>query len=757
MERTASSILRNALVSALLFGLFAEWLRPFIALAEYTEVNRLAPFLGAIGFYLALDTAYLRGWISWPLKLVFTAGWVGYWFQRELFFSGAWWPEAMRIASDDVERLTSGEWVVSAELRTFLFCVGWAALVYAVQRIAAERGQALWFVASTVTFLVLLQLWPGLETGYGVLRTVAMGLLLLTVLHGTKWEKLLDVPRSEGRREALTRSGVGMLCGAAALLLGYGLSAHEPTDVRPVSISFERWGDWIRSAAEPSWSGSAETAGALTGYGSDDRRLGRPVTPDDAVAFEAVTDIRTYWRGSTKDVYTGQGWRDSALTDRSVVFLSVPLPSGEFRTAEQTVTIVDPGLRGLVFTGGTVLTFRELTDPNGDRLSDIHVRYNPENDAYYIGTDKVQLGQYRMETVVPAQSEELLSAGSAAPPSDPSQRYLQLPDSLPERVRTLAQQIVADVPADNAYRKAAAIESYLKSRYTYTLDTELPPSGADFVDHFLFEAEAGYCDHFSTAMVVLLRAVGVEARWAKGYAPGTPDPERPNTYVVRQSDAHSWVEVRFDGIGWAPFEPTPAAFAEGAAGGDPIQPAAAAPDAAETAEAEAPRHPFASTVAAWRHSAEERLRALTQQASAAWSAALQGPPHAWLLPLYAWIGASAAALALALYAALRIAGGLRGRRASDADYPALFTASGSVPPQRRRLDRLWRRMYRQYGGRLDGETLREYAERLSAEKPEAHDALIELVRCDEVVRYGGGRGKRVSNRWFDDMWKHIAK
>ena len=754
VERGTFSV-RNLIVSVLLFGLFAEWLRPLVPLARYTEVNTLAPFLGAIGFYLLIDTTFIRGWISWPLKLAFTFGWIGYWYQPELFASGEWWTEALRIADGDLQTLAQGDWSVSAEMRTFLFLAGWSALVYAIQRIASERGHMMWFIASTIAYLVILQLWPGLDTGDGVLRTAAMGLLLLTVLNSTRWERQLDFRFAEGRRDGLARSLAGILCGAAVLLLGYSLSAGESRDVQPVSLSIDKWDEWVRTAASESrWNGAAEAAAALTGYSVSDARLGRPVTPDHSVAFEAVVDRPTYWRGGTKDVYTGRGWRSSGLSDRAEIFQAAS-PGEGMETTEAAVTVLNPELGGYVFTGGTVLQFLALQNGDGAALSDIHIRYNPDDDAYYVGTDGVKLGSYQMRMTVPVQSVERLTADRAAVPSDPAERYLQLPADLPERVRKLAEEIVSDVP-DNAYMQAAAIEEFLRTNYTYTLNTEMPAAGVDFVDHFLFETGVGYCDHFSTAMVVLLRSIGIEARWVKGFAPGTPDPERPGTYAVRQSDAHSWVEVRFADAGWVPFEPTPSTFAEAAASGGAgaLTQTAATPYAAD---ADTPQHALAAALDAWRGIAEERLRALPQQAADAWNAAMRRPPHEWLMPLYAWLAAAAAAFALALYFALLAARAIRRLRADAAEPPLLAAAGKRVTPQRRRLDRLWRRMYRLYGGLERGETLREYAARLYAEKPEAREALIELVRYDESVRYGGQRGNRVSNRWFDEVWRNIAK
>ena len=123
----------------------------------------------------------------------------------------------------------------------------------------------------------------------------------------------------------------------------------------------------------------------------------------------------------------------------------------------------------------------------------------------------------------------------------------------------MAREITAG--ADNPYDKARAVEQFLQTggdfRYE-TRDVPVPEENQDFVDQFLFDTKRGYCNHFSSAMVVLLRAADVPARWVKGFAPGETEWEDDRYRVtVRNADAHSWVEVYFNGIGWIPFEPTP--------------------------------------------------------------------------------------------------------------------------------------------------------------------------------------------------------
>ena len=174
-----------------------------------------------------------------------------------------------------------------------------------------------------------------------------------------------------------------------------------------------------------------------------------------------------------------------------------------------------------------------------------------------------------VQSVLPLVDEEQLRQTGQDYPADIRRRYLQLP-AIPERVRQLAHELTAD--ADHPYDKAKAIEAYLRSEeFAYdTRNVTIPEEDEDFVDQFLFESKRGYCDYFSTAMVVLLRSVGIPARWVKGFTAGelvqktspTDDeawPFRDVPYyegTIRQRHAHSWVEVYFSGIGWLPFEPT---------------------------------------------------------------------------------------------------------------------------------------------------------------------------------------------------------
>jgi len=148
-------------------------------------------------------------------------------------------------------------------------------------------------------------------------------------------------------------------------------------------------------------------------------------------------------------------------------------------------------------------------------------------------------------------AKELRDAGTDYPVWV-EERYLQLPDDLPESIQALAAQLVAGrtVP----YNKVRAITNYLRAEITYSDTVPAPPQGRDALEWFLFTWREGYCNYSATAEVVLLRAAGVPARLVVGFAQGKRNAD--GDYVVLRRNAHAWAEVYFPEIGWVEFEAT---------------------------------------------------------------------------------------------------------------------------------------------------------------------------------------------------------
>ena len=160
--------------------------------------------------------------------------------------------------------------------------------------------------------------------------------------------------------------------------------------------------------------------------------------------------------------------------------------------------------------------------------------------------------RYEGFSLLPARNVPRLRAASTDYPEEIRDAYLQLPKIDP-RIPELAKEITAR--AQTPYDKTITIETYLRSRFTYTLNLTGKP-GDDPLAHFLFETHAGHCEYFASAMAIMLRTLGIPTREVNGFLPGEYN-DLGEDYIVRASDAHSWVEVYFPGTGWMTFDPTP--------------------------------------------------------------------------------------------------------------------------------------------------------------------------------------------------------
>jgi hypothetical protein len=128
------------------------------------------------------------------------------------------------------------------------------------------------------------------------------------------------------------------------------------------------------------------------------------------------------------------------------------------------------------------------------------------------------------------------------------------PPDVMNRVRNLALQLTAGTT--NPYDAAMKIQDYLRSGvFRYTLKPQIAPAGTDPLDFFLFSSHEGYCQYFATAMGDMLRSLGIPTRLVNGFGSGSFDTSQ-NRWIVRDDDAHTWVESYFPGYGWIPFEPT---------------------------------------------------------------------------------------------------------------------------------------------------------------------------------------------------------
>ena len=263
---------------------------------------------------------------------------------------------------------------------------------------------------------------------------------------------------------------------------------------------------------------------------------------------------RHYWRSYSFDVYTGTGW----LSSRVESIKTIPgqalftIPTG-YRLLKQNFNLKN-GAEGSLYWSG-VLYQSNLPFQAGWRTPPgqaIPQAVDPFRGADLYGAVNSS-ADYQVESLIVQASEAQLRSASREIPDFIQQRYTSLPANVPERVFALARGLTS--AAATPYDEAAALETYLRLNYQYSLKVPAPPVNVDVADYFLFDLKKGYCDYYATAMVVMARAVGLPARLVMGYASGTYDPPTAE-YIVTAADAHAWVEIYFAGIGWVEFEPT---------------------------------------------------------------------------------------------------------------------------------------------------------------------------------------------------------
>jgi protein-glutamine gamma-glutamyltransferase len=269
-----------------------------------------------------------------------------------------------------------------------------------------------------------------------------------------------------------------------------------------------------------------------------------------------------HWRAIVLTNFDGKRWFTPSF-DPTVIspnpegdfFLNPsPLPPGDMTRLHYTVLLEPIGtdaiflaprpefLRGhfsgqLDHPGSSKRRSYLLLDRNGSVFNPSHNDSKLRYEAISI-LPKVPPGELRKAKAVDPLS--VLSTDLQLPPLDP-------------RIKKLAEQITAG--SHNDYDKAENIQRYLKAHYGYTLDLSGPQTD-DPLAHFLFERRAGNCEYFAAAMTVMLRSIGVPARYISGFLPGEYN-DVGGDYIIRASDAHAWVEVYFPGYDWITFDPTP--------------------------------------------------------------------------------------------------------------------------------------------------------------------------------------------------------
>ncbi|HJU93833.1 MAG TPA: DUF3488 and transglutaminase-like domain-containing protein, partial [Pyrinomonadaceae bacterium] len=258
------------------------------------------------------------------------------------------------------------------------------------------------------------------------------------------------------------------------------------------------------------------------------------------------------WRGVALDEFTGKAWKKSVqarqtelANDRGGGLFQFGTARSVDRLTRQTF-FLEPLESAVLFAAPRIVGIQ------GDLP---FVRIDAEGSVQSRRRDYERVMYTAISDTNEPRMDELREDQNPYPIS--FYRYLQLADDLDPRIDTLATAIVLRANASNRYDAAKAIETHLQTQYAYSL--EMKAGGPDPLADFLFNVKAGHCEYYSTAMAVLLRSRGIAARVVNGFLPGEYN-EAAGAYTVRQSDAHSWVEVYFpETRAWVTFDPTPSA------------------------------------------------------------------------------------------------------------------------------------------------------------------------------------------------------
>lgn len=361
-------------------------------------------------------------------------------------------------------------------------------------------------------------------------------------------------------RQAAPALGAAVLVGALAMaapLLAVGRTVRLDAATLPMSLAIPLPRQISPRLMQPAASlpGLDGASGSRLGTAGFSERLDLDVRsiPSDALALRVQASEASYWRALAFDRYDGRGW--ALAQPEAAQLVENPNPPKRLDGPHQlkrmggvlTATIhVERDHANVIFAPYEA---RRVYFPSAvffrDDMGGLRSPVLLEKELYYT-----------VEAMLPPHFEALHGLRNIPQP-DGMASYLQLP-ALSPRVKALAMRLAQGHTSD--WAKVNAIREALQA-FPYRLDIPPAPKGAEWVDHFLFEQKAGFCEQFATAGAVLARQMGVPSRLVTGYMPGTWN-RFSGLYEVRGRDAHAWVEVHLPRAGWVPVDFTPQASEE---------------------------------------------------------------------------------------------------------------------------------------------------------------------------------------------------
>jgi len=423
-------------------------------------------------------------------------------------------------------------------------------LGYVTAWLVFERGRGGVAVIVAGALLLLYLSYSYATLNYHFYLLLFFGLLLLVRLELSRRQRFWEGSGLEVQGQVVRNV---VATSAIAILLVLGFARQGPAD-QPTSLLDPIWSslqdNWMRTQGhiDRLFGGVQGPPVVVVGLA-----FGNTMQPRDN--FELGTGPvlmiesprERYWRTMSYAVYTGQGMvSGDVYGDRFDENATLPIPFGAVEAREELQQ------RITVLANQSNLVFASDAPVRVDLPTLVEWRGTQEDPAVVRLATMLHKGQqYTVISAASVASEtQLRGAGTDYPPG--MEKYLQLPPTVPDRVRELTVQATANAPTP--YDKALVVEQMLRA-LPYETKVPTPPSDRDWVDYTLFDAQTGYADSLATSMAVMLREVGVPTRVVTGFAPGT-FMEDQGAYLVTEADAHAWVEVFFPRYGWINFEPS---------------------------------------------------------------------------------------------------------------------------------------------------------------------------------------------------------
>ncbi|MHA7304995.1 transglutaminase TgpA family protein [Arthrobacter sp. TMN-49] len=511
---------------------------------------------------------------------------------------------ALELAADaSTLIMTNSAPVPSTPAIAFLICAGLGFVALLVDTVAITVAMP----AASALGLTLIMMPAALTTttGVGALGFACAAAGFLVVLGCCSWYA------PEGKiRSGLGAQAGGILPRAMAL----GAAVVLLTMLVPVAIPGFTQGVFPQGS-RLSGPGGVSQLDPMISLGRNLRQQSNEV----ALTYVSNSDGAQYLRLSTLENFTGKNWQPSPQTvglDRGLTSLSPARPpAASLPTTEKLTVIATPTLASEWLP--TPLSATEVTGLTGPWL------WNPATQTIRSNTSSTAGQSYTVRSTMPQLSPAVLATATWQPRAALDPVFAALPPDVPAIIGATARAVAGN--ESSPYGQAVALQDYLRSgTFTYSLDAPVQAgydgSGLDVLATFL-DAKSGYCVHFSAAMAVMARELGIPSRIAVGYAPGSSTSEIGEVagqslkgFQATGRDAHAWPELYFQGLGWVPFEPTPSRGAV---------PEYAQPDAGTTAQTSS-----APTVAASATPTAEPTATATAAAVAGDGA--QSSPNPWL-------------------------------------------------------------------------------------------------------------------------------